>query len=114
MATLDPQHPSLARLRDWYPKGSTVYTVLRSVARSGMSREIGLVALRCGERLDGEKEIVALHPNYAASDVLGLRLNKDGDGLKIGGGGMDMGFELAYRLGQALYGDGYALKHTWL
>ena len=104
-----------ARLREWFPKGSTVHTILRKCSASGMSREIGLVSLACAERVqDGTPVVVARHPNHAAADVLGLKVNKTGDGVKISGAGMDMGFELAYRLGQALYGDGYALKHSWL
>lgn len=99
----------IARLREWFPKGSTVYTIVRHVAKSGMSRTIGVVALSVQ---DGTVE--NRHPNYATAEVLGLRLDKKHEGVKISGCGMDMGFEIAYRLGQKLYGDGYALKHKWL
>lgn len=101
---------ALARLREWYPKGSTVYTILRHRSRSGMQRIIGLVALRAED--DGS--IVDRHPNYAASVVLGMTADKNRDGIKVGGCGMDMGFHVVYELSGALYGDGYALKHRWL
>lgn len=94
----------LTNLRDWFPKGSTVYTIVRNVARSGMSREIGVVAIVGADDIR--------HPNYAASVVLGLPLKRDA--VKVSGCGMDMGFWLAYELGQKLYGDGYALNHRWL
>lgn len=112
---------SLQRLREWLNPGDTVYTVLRHVSRSGMRREIGIVIFRDG---------VDLHPNYAASKVLGWKLGKR-DGLIVGGCGMDMGFHLVYSLGCALWPNGtpephgtrngepdsaggYALKHRWL
>lgn len=101
----------IEQLRKWFPKGSTVYTILRSVSRSGMSRQISVVCLMA----DGSK-ITDLHPNWSISQVLGYRLNKGGahDALIINGCGMDMGFEIAYSLAAALHGDGYALNHRWL
>lgn len=101
---------ALAKLRDWFPKGSTVYTILRHVSRSGMQREIGVVALVVGE--DGS--LSALHPNYATSDVLGVPVNKKGNGVKVGGCGMDMGAHLVSELSQALHDDWRALRHEWL
>lgn len=104
---------SVEKLRKWFPKGSTVYTILRSVSRSGMSRQISVVCLST----DDKGEILTLHPNWSVAQVLGRRLNKGGanDALIVNGCGMDMGFEIAYSLSHALYdGDGYALKHRWL
>jgi hypothetical protein len=40
---------SLARLRKWMPKGSRVFTILRSVSKSGMQREIAVVVWLPGE-----------------------------------------------------------------
>lgn len=99
----------LELLRKWFPKGSTVYTILRTRSRSGMQRTIGIVAL-----LRDNETIDTRHPNYAAATVLSLQRDKQYDGVKIRGCGMDMGFEIAYRLSCKLYDDGYALKHAWL
>ena len=115
-ATKTEKTEALERLRQWYPKGSTVYTILRSVSRSGMSREIGILALG----LDSDHKIapndpptiVDFHPNHAVATVLGLRLGRDC--VKMSGCGMDQGFAIAYELGRALYGDGQALKHRWI
>ena|ERR1019366_2871896 len=97
---------ALEELRKVFPQGSTVYTILRQVSRSGMSRQIGVIALTD----DGP-----LFPTWWTSQALGLPMNgRYGDGVKIRGCGTDMGFEIAYRLGRVLYGDGYALKHRWL
>jgi hypothetical protein len=106
---------SLARLREWIKRGDTVYTILRGVSRSGMQRRISLVLLKRDENDAGR--IIDLHPNWAASKVLGYRLDRSGssDALIVGGCGMDMGFHLVYSLAAALFdGDGYALNHRWL
>ncbi len=107
----------LARLRDWIKPGDTVYTIMRHKSRSGMRRHISLAIFRDGR---------PLHPNYAASVVLGYRQDKKTDALIVDGGGMDMGFHLVYSLAAALYnglgedgkpdgkGFGYALRQEWL
>lgn len=111
----------LEQLRKWFPKGSTVYTILRHVSRSGMQRQISVVCLTQSDNdpsrpKEDRNGIVDLHPNWSVSQVLGYRLNKGGahDAIVVNGCGMDMGFEIAYNLSHALYGDGYALKHRWL
>jgi hypothetical protein len=97
-----------ALLKNWFPEGSTVYTVLRHVSASGMSREVGVVAIV--DKAD------IRHPNHAVSVVLGWARAKGakGDGVKVKGCGMDMGFHLAYALSDVLYGNGYALNHRWI
>ena len=113
--------------------GDTVYTVLRHVSQSGMSRNISLMVIKDNE---------VRHIDYSTHILTGYPLAKH-EGVKIGGCGMDMGFALVYDLSRALYGsgyecigdkcpsnfhvnnrdkriteqihkDGYALKHRWL
>ena len=99
-----------ADLRSILPPGSTVYTILRHVSRSGMQRRISLLAVVNGtiSQLDG-----------LAKDALGWRTHKEG-GIVANGCGMDMGFDLVYRLGRALYQTaggadaGYTFNHRWL
>jgi len=85
-----------AQLRKWLKPGDTVHTILDHVSRSGMSRDIRVVILRDGE---------ALHPNYSVSVVLGLPRASRGDGMRVGGCGMDMGFHIVHSLGYALFGQ---------
>ena len=102
----DDQIHSLEQLRQWLPKGTRVFTVLRAVSRSGMSREVSVVVWQPGvER--------PIHPNHHVCQVLGLRRGKN-DGVVIQGGGMDMGFHLVYELAHALHGDTDALTQEWL
>lgn len=106
----DERIEAINTLREMFPQGSTVYTILRSVSRSGMQRVIGVLALK-----GKGAEIVDLHPNWLIATALGRRLKASTwDGVVCNGAGMDMGFDLAYQLGQVLYDDGYALKHRWL
>jgi len=102
----------IARLREWFPKGSTVHTILRHVSYSGMSRDISVL----GAWIDDNGKVSFIHPNYSISKVLGwtLKTKNGSDTIRVGGCGMDMGFHLVYSLSSALYGDGYALNHHWL
>ncbi len=116
----------LAELRKMLKPGDTVFTILDHVSSSGMSRDIRIVVMKDG---------CDLHPNYLVSQVIGvpqaMRKGRRQDGLRMSGCGMDMGFEIVYQLGMALWPDGtpaphgtrngtpdsnggYALKQRWL
>lgn len=118
---------ALTTLRKWLKPGATVYTILEHHAASGMSRYIRVVI----PYVRDNGEIDFIHPNHAVAKALGLRRNDKREGMLIQGCGMDMGFEIVYRLGAALWPDGtsephgtrngepdcaggYALKHRWL
>ena len=104
----------LARLRlreiFGYQDRPTVYTVLRHVSASGMSRDISLKTVRDGEIID---------ITFTAAEALGEKV-KEKDGhrvIRVGGCGMDMGFHLVYNLSASVYRDqdtgGYAIKQVW-
>ena len=84
-------------LRSILKPGTTVYTKLNHVARSGMSRSITAYAIENGE---------PVYLSGYAARVLDERRDKY-DGITLGGCGMDMGFELVYRLSRKLYPEGY-------
>lgn len=94
-----------ARLREWLKPGDTVYCILRTVSRSGMSHVIDLYKMEPGEANGGRGELRAL--GYNAAAALGLKYDRDREGIKIGGAGMDMGFALVYDLGRQLWPDGF-------
>lgn len=104
--------------------GDTVYCILRNVSRSGMSRQIDFLVAKSDA---GCKPHHISHWIARALDYP----QADGGALKVGGCGMDMGFEVVYNLGRALWPNGtpkphgrrngepdsdggYALKHSWL
>lgn len=106
---MQTKEEAITRLREWFPKGATVYTILRHRSASGMSRTIGVLAMTCSA--DG---LDVRHPNYATALAINAKEDRKREGVKMQGCGMDMGYEIAYRLGCELYDDGYALKHQWL
>lgn len=97
------RNEAIEQLRKWIAPGSTVYTILDHVSRSGMSRTIRVIVPYV--RDDGS--IDHIHPNWAVGKALDLRHAKRNgfvqDGLVIGGCGMDMGFHLVYLLSHAIY-----------
>lgn len=84
-----------------------IYTILRSVSRGGMTRTISLHYFD----LDWGRMV---HLNYVASVLLGLRQDRYQDGVIVKGCGMDMGFDLVYRLSRMTAAGEYALRHEWL
>ena len=107
-------------LHKFLEPGSKVFTVLRNVSRSNMSRRIDLYTISGGEMI---------YLSHAAAVVMGNP--RPNDGIKVGGCGMDMGFHLVYNLGATLWpkgtskphgtrngepdsDGGYALKQSWL
>ena len=107
------------QLLEYFVKeGDTVYTVLRSVSSSGMSRTMSLKVSKDGKILD---------LTYYASVVLDYRLVEvnGSRAIRVGGCGMDMGFHVVYSLSRVLFRDkyegqpdavdaGYSLSQAWL
>lgn len=82
----------------------TIYTVLRSVSKSGLSRSISFYII-------DNKEIINI--NYYIKTLLGYKFNKTRDGLIVKGGGMDMGFHVVHTLLREL-GAGLKISHRWI
>jgi hypothetical protein len=106
----EDQGYAIERLTDHYlAPGDTVYTLVRHVSTSGMSRDISLFVAQGGEIVD---------VTYYAAHAIGWRLvERNGRrAIRVQGAGMDMGFHTVYTLASVLYrgaveGDaGYALK----
>ncbi len=89
---------ALEVLREYYKPGAVAATILRHVARSGMSRSVSLIA-------SGAEGPVDL--TWAVCRALDLRFDEKHGGAKVGGCGMDAGFSLVYNLGYALFPDGF-------
>ena len=89
------------------PSGSTVYTVLRSCARSGMQRRIDLYTIDNSPRMleiNGGAPRLAYLSGYAAV-LMGIpRAPMGKQGLAIKGCGMDMGYAMVDNLRAALFG----------
>jgi hypothetical protein len=85
-----------------------VWTLLRSVSKSGMSRQISVFVV------DQHRHIWDV--TYHTGSVLGMSVHETNGArsLKVDGCGMDMGFHLVYNLSSVLFNDGYSLKQRWL
>ena len=122
MATKAAQRESLEVLETLLKPGTTVYTTLRHVSASGMTRWLDVFVA------DGNTiRNITGHVCDAADFTYCTRRHA----LKIGGCGMDMGFQVVYNLGCSLWPTGtsephgtrngepdtcggYALRHSWL
>jgi hypothetical protein len=98
-------------LTHYLKEGDYIYTILRSVSASGMTRNISLVLAREGEIID---------ITYYAAHAMGDKLSesKGHRAIRVNGCGMDMGFHLVYNLASVLFNGqeraGYALKQGWI
>jgi len=113
--TKQDQQESVNNLLDLFDGNDSprIFTVLRHVSSSGMSRDISLFYVKNGD---------IVNITYHASIALGWKLvERNGSrAIKVGGAGMDMGFHTVYTLSRVLYrgtvdGDaGYKLRHEWM
>jgi hypothetical protein len=85
-------------LREFVKPGMTVYTNLRHRARSGMFRVIDVNVIE-----DNEPRWIG----YLAAKATGISYDRNREGLRVSGCGMDMGFHVVYELSRALYPDGF-------
>lgn len=83
-------------LRKFCPKGSTVYGVVRSVSRSGMSRRIDFYVI---DKADARPVFLTGY----ISTFLRMPWKDQRDGLTVNGCGMDMIFHVVNNLSVALY-----------
>jgi hypothetical protein len=72
---------AIAQLRTWIPEGGTVYTILRSVSRSGMQRLITPIIF--------SDEGNPYWPTYAIATACGYSMSKNGEGIIARGCGYD-------------------------
>lgn len=104
------QAEAIERLRQWIKPGDTIYCILRSVSRSGMSRKISFLGITPDR--ENRPEVSAY--SYNVAKALGYRCGGDRDALTVNGCGMDMGFAVVYDLSLTLFNDPKALTHRWL
>lgn len=88
-------------LQRLFPKGTTVHTIVTRVSASGMSRNIEVLAVDCGD---------ITNVSWAVAAILDWKFDQKWGGVKVSGCGMDMAFHLVDSLGYALYGNGNTLN----
>ena len=90
------------RLRELFPPGTEVRTIVRHVSRSGMSRVISALAIQAGKGSDPARIVNVSHD---VARVLNSSYDNDRGGVWVTGCGMDMCFHLVYSLARVLYSD---------
>lgn len=99
---------AVEQLRKFFKPGDTLYCIIRSVARSGMSRRMDYYAM-----VDGEMRWITpfmVRAGVPDESWSSWRNHSDYDGARINGCGMDMCFESAYRLGRKLFPEGFKVE----
>lgn len=126
---IDNRNEAIKFLKTHLKPGSKVYTMIRSVSSSGMSRQISVLI---ADKKKGE----IINIDWWVARVIDVKRSDKNGSLIIGGCGMDMGFHVVYTLSRYLFpkgfklpkgaygrnGDtsgkdrdgGYALKQIWL
>lgn len=107
-----------ADLLKFYPRGSTVYTICRHVAKSGMLAAYSVVAFLPADANDSKPgELFDFHPNYSVHVLTGRRLKEyhGHSALVVTGCGYDRARHIVDAIARALYdGDERALRHRAL
>ena len=87
-----------------------VYTVLRHVSSSGLSKDISVKTVQDGQIID-----ITYYTAKALGDTLKERNGQRA--IRVNGGGMDLGYHLVHSLATVLYFGqdraGYKLSHEW-
>ena len=115
---LDYDYAKEQLLTYFLTEGDTVYTVLRSVAPSGMSRTMSLKVAKNG-KIQDLTYYASVVLDYPLVEVNGSRA------IRVGGAGMDLGFHVVYSLARVLFRDkyegqpeavdaGYSLSQAWI
>ena len=92
------------RLHTFLDDNPLVYTVLKHVSSSGMTRHISCYCTAINEGT-GRSNIVDI--TFYVARLLGYRRNYKDGGLVVGGCGMDMGFHVVYSLSSLLFREGF-------
>ena len=94
----------IEKLREILKPGDIVYTTVKHVSRSGMSRSIDVHVIR-------DNQPVWL--SYWVAKAIDAGFDERHEAVKMGGCDMDMGFALVYDLSRILFPDGFGEKCIW-
>lgn len=100
---IDKDYSREQLLTHYLTEGDTVYSVIRSVSASGMSRTISLKVISGGQLCD---------ITYSVAGLLGYSvINYHGyNAIRVNGAGMDMCFHIVSEIATVLFNDYKALR----
>lgn len=97
----------ISKLRETLKPGDTLHTVLRHVSRSGMSRIIDVFHIYTDPKTGEVRKDWLSYWISKACDMTFNDRRGQPEGIRIGGCGMDIGFEIVYTVGRALWPEGF-------
>jgi hypothetical protein len=97
-ATKADKAEAISTLKNLCPPGTTIYTVLRHVSRSGMQRALDVYVM---------EDNAPRRITWPVCKAVGYGYSDKYDALTIGGCGMDMGYDVVHNLSWVLHRDGF-------
>ncbi len=97
-ATITRKQEAIEHLNANIKPGDKLFTQIRHVSASGMSRDVSVYQVRDGE---------PINISGTVAEVIGGKFNRDYCAIRVGGCGFDAGFEVVYQLSYALHGKGF-------
>jgi hypothetical protein len=95
------EKPYSLKVVEALPRNTVIYSIVRSVSSSGLSRKIDFYVIK-------DEQMVWITP--AIRDILKYSQDEKTSALKVNGTGMDMCFHVVNSLGYKLHNDGYFFK----
>lgn len=95
---------AIERLREMVKPGDRLFTILRHVSKSGMSRVVQVVKM--------DEDGNPLYLGWNVAKACGFSWNDRHEGVAVGGCGFDAGFQVVYEIGRALWPEGGPLEHS--
>lgn len=104
-ATAAERDDAIKMLKNVLCEGTRVYTIIRGVAPSGLSRSMDVFVIR-----DNRPYRITSY----VCDALQGSWDSKRCCLRVNGCGMDMGFAVVYELSMVLFNNGDKLKQEWI
>ena len=102
MKTISEREQAIKDVKKFIKPNTTIYCLLRHVSSSGMMRRISFFVIH-----QKKPRII----DWYIEKILDYKRDRQHEGLKVGGCGMDMGFSVVYNLGSALWPNGTEKPH---
>ena len=101
------QKQAITQLLELIKPSDEVYTILRRVSSSGMTRHISVLIPVIGTNEWDKGKIGIFDITWLCARAMDHKMDRDTGGLVVGGCGMDMGFHVVYSLARTLWRDNF-------
>lgn len=102
----DERNDAAARLAGMIEAGQTIYTKVKHVSRSGMTRSVEFYVAQLPDARYGEKHPAITKVTHLVARILDRRIDRKNGGAIVGGTGMDMAWHEVYTLSRVMFPEG--------